>query len=111
MHANPMTVRNRRWLGSLVVSAALLAASCASEKAATKDLGAEIDEIAAALIQQPLLHSASIGVVYRGEEFVRHRGDMETGKPGPPTDATLYEIGSLSKTLAGTLMANAVLEH
>lgn len=35
---------------------------------------------------------------------------METGKPGPPTDATVYEIGSLSKTLAGTLMANAVLE-
>lgn len=93
------------------MSAALLAASCASEKAATKDLGAEIDEIAAALIQQPLLHSTSIGVVYRGEEFVRHRGDMETGKPGPPTDATRYEIGSLSKTLAGTLMANAVLEH
>ncbi|REM95993.1 class A beta-lactamase-related serine hydrolase, partial [Mycobacterium tuberculosis] len=56
----------------------------------------------------PLLHSASIGVVYRGKEFIRHRGDMEAGKPGPPTDATLYEIGSLSKTLAGTLMANAV---
>ncbi|MGE8222660.1 MAG: serine hydrolase domain-containing protein [Stenotrophomonas sp.] len=106
-----MNVRNRRWFRCLVVSAALLAASCASEKAATKDLGAEIDEIAAALIQQPLLHSTSIGVVYRGEEFVRHRGDMETGKPGPPTDATRYEIGSLSKTLAGTLMANAVLEH
>ena len=29
MHANPMTVRNRRWLGSLVVSAALLVAGCA----------------------------------------------------------------------------------
>jgi len=111
MQATSMNVRNRRWFRCLVVSAALLAASCASEKAATKDLGAEIDEIAAALIQQPLLHSTSIGVVYRGEEFVRHRGNMETGKPGPPTDATLYEIGSLSKTLAGTLMANAVLEH
>jgi len=111
MQATSMNVRNRRWFRCLVVSAALLAASCASEKAATKDLGAEIDEIAAALIQQPLLHSTSIGVVYRGEEFVRHRGDMETGKPGPPTDATRYEIGSLSKTLAGTLMANAVLEH
>ncbi|WP_230109474.1 serine hydrolase domain-containing protein [Stenotrophomonas lactitubi] len=93
------------------MSAALLAAGCASEAAPTKDLGAEIDDVAATLIQRPLLHSASIGVVYRGKEFIRHRGDMETGKPGPPTDATLYEIGSLSKTLAGTLMANAVLEH
>jgi CubicO group peptidase (beta-lactamase class C family) len=111
MRATLMAVRNRRWLGSLVVSVALLAAGCAREKAATKDLGAEIDDVAATLIQQPLLHSTSIGVVYRGKEFIRHRGDMETGKPGLPTDATLYEIGSLSKTLAGTLMANAVLEH
>jgi len=76
-----------------------------------KDLGADIDDVAATLIEQPLLHSASIAVVYRGQEFIRHRGDMEAGKPGPPTDATLYEIGSLSKTLAGTLMANAVLER
>jgi len=76
-----------------------------------KDLETDIDEVAATLIEQPLLHSTSIGVVYRGKELIRHRGDMEAGKPGPPTDATLYEIGSLSKTLAGTLMANAVMER
>lgn len=111
MHVTSMSVRNRRWVSCLLVSAALLAAGCASEKVPAKDLGTEIDDVAATLIQQPLLHSTSIGVVYRGKEFIRHRGDMETGKPGLPTDATLYEIGSLSKTLAGTLMANAVLEH
>ena len=76
-----------------------------------KDLATDIDEVAATLIEQPLLHSTSIGVVYRGKAFIRHRGDLQAGKAGPPTDATLYEIGSLSKTLAGTLMANAVLEH
>lgn len=106
-----MSVRNRRWLRCIVVSAALLAIGCTARQAPTKDLGADIDEVAATLIAQPLLHSTSIGVVYRGKEFIRHRGDMEAGKAGPPTDATLYEIGSLSKTLAGTLMANAVLEH
>lgn len=106
-----MVVRHRLWLSCLVVSAALLAAGCAAEKAPAKDLATDIDEVAAALIEQPLLHSTSIGVVYRGKAFIRHRGDMQAGKPGPPTDATLYEIGSLSKTLAGTLMANAVLEH
>jgi len=105
-----MMVRPRQWLNCLVISAALLAAGCAAEKAPAKDLAGDLDEVAATLIQQPLLHSASIGVVYRGTELIRHRGDMEAGKPGPPTDATLYEIGSLSKTLAGTLMANAVLE-
>lgn len=105
-----MSVPGRWWLRCFVLSAVLSAAGCGGGKVPTKDLGAEIDEVAAALIEQPLLHSTSIAVVYRGQEFVRHRGDMETGKAGPPTDATLYEIGSLSKTLAGTLMANAVLD-
>ncbi|HBS63940.1 MAG TPA: serine hydrolase [Stenotrophomonas sp.] len=94
----------------IVLSAALLVAGCTGTTTPAKDLGADIDEVAARLIEQPLLHSTSIAVVYRGKAFIRHRGDMEAGKPGPPTDATLYEIGSLSKTLAGTLMANAVLE-
>jgi len=106
-----MSVRNRRWFTCFVLSAGLLVAGCTGENVAAKDLEAEIDEVAATLIAQPLLHSTSIGVVYRGKEFIRHRGDMEAGKPTPPTDATLYEIGSLSKTLAGTLMANAVLER
>jgi len=104
-----MMVRNRRCFFNVVLSAALLAAGGAGAQVPAKDLGADIEEAAAALIDQPLLHSTSIGVVYRGKEFIRHRGDMEAGKPGPPTDTTLYEIGSLSKTMAGTLMANAVL--
>lgn len=59
MHGTLMAVQNRRWLGSLVISVALLAAGCAREKAATKDLGAEIDDVAAMLVQQPLLHWTS----------------------------------------------------
>ncbi len=110
MPATSMVVRPRQWLTYLVISAALLAAGCAGKPATPRDLGTEIDEVAATLIKQPLLHSTSIGVVYRGKEYIRHRGDMQAGKPGAPTDATVYEIGSLSKTLAGTLMANAVLE-
>lgn len=101
----------RQYLTCFSIFAALLVAGCAGGSVPANDLGADIDEAAATLIEQPLLHSTSIGVVYRGKEFIRHRGDMEAGKPTPPTDATLYEIGSLSKTLAGTLMANAVLEH
>ncbi|WP_252255529.1 serine hydrolase domain-containing protein [Lysobacter capsici] len=93
------------------MSAAFSIAGCNRADTPAKHLETEIDEVAASLIEQPLLHSTSIGVVYRGKEIIRHRGDMHAGKPSPPTDATLYEIGSLSKTLAGTLMANAVLER
>lgn len=104
------TARNRQWLNAVVLSAVLLAVGCEGRKAPPNDVGAAVDEAAHALIEQPLLHSASIGVVYRGKTFIRHRGEMVAGKPDVPTDATLYEIGSLSKTLAGTLMAHAVLE-
>lgn len=106
-----MMVRNRLWLGCLILCAAVSIAGCTSANVPAKDLETEIDEIAENLIKQPLLHSTSIGVVYRGKEIIRHRGDMLVGRPSPPTDATLYEVGSLSKTLAGTLMANAVLER
>ncbi|WP_285309025.1 serine hydrolase domain-containing protein [Stenotrophomonas maltophilia] len=104
------TARNRQWLNAVVLSAVLLAVGCEGRKVPSNDVGAAVDEAAHALIEQPLLHSASIGVVYRGKTFIRHRGEMVAGKPDVPTDATLYEIGSLSKTLAGTLMARAVLE-
>ncbi|WP_238985166.1 serine hydrolase domain-containing protein [Stenotrophomonas beteli] len=110
MDATPNTARTRWRLHAFILSTALLAAGCADATAPAKDPGADIEEVAQTLIEQPLLHSASIAVVYRGQTFVRHRGHMQAGEPGAPTDATLYEIGSLSKTLAGTLMANAVLE-
>lgn len=111
MQETSLIAPNERRLVFLVLSTALLIASCTRANAPAKDLKAEIDEAATTLIEQPLLHSTSIGVVYRGEEIIVHRGDMQAGKPGPPTDATLYEIGSLSKTLAGSLMAKAVLER
>jgi len=105
-----MVVRNRLRLGCLILSVALSIAGCGRVDTPAKDLETGIDEVAARLIKQPLLHSTSIGVVYRGKEIIRHRGDMQAGNPNPPTDATFYEIGSLSKTLAGTLVANAALE-
>ncbi len=106
-----MMARNKHRFNYFVLSAVLLVAACTTENVPTEDLATEIDKVAATLIEQPLLHSTSIGVLYKGKEFIRHRGDMEAGKPSPPTDATLYEIGSLSKTMAGTLIANAVLER
>lgn len=110
MQSMSTTARNRQWLNAVVLSAVLLAVGCEGRKVPSNDVGAAVDDAAHALIEQPLLHSASIGVVYRGKTFIRHRGEMVAGKPDVPTDATLYEIGSLSKTLAGTLMARAVLE-
>ncbi|HDS1172004.1 TPA: serine hydrolase, partial [Stenotrophomonas maltophilia] len=64
------------------MSVVLLGTGCTGGKTPSKEPGAEIDEVAQTLIEQPLLHSASIGVVYRGRTFIRHRGDMVAGTAG-----------------------------
>lgn len=69
-----------------------------------------MSQTATTLLQSKFLHSASIAVVYRGKEFVLHQGELEAGKANPPNETTLYEIGSVSKTFAGLLLAKAVLD-
>ena len=70
-----------------------------------------IDSAAVRLINQPLINSASVGVVYKGEKYSGYYGELEKTKGNPPSDKTIYEIGSLSKVLTGTLVAKAVLEE
>jgi len=70
-----------------------------------------IDSAAIRLINKRLINSASVAVVYKGEKYTGHFGELEKTKGNPPTNKTIYEIGSLSKVLTGTLAAKAVLEE
>lgn len=88
----------------------MLAACQPAATAPARDIPAAMSQTATTLLQSKLLHATSIAVVYRGKEFILHQGELETGKANPPNDATLYEIGSVSKTFAGLLLANAVLD-
>ncbi|MFT4778416.1 MAG: CubicO group peptidase (beta-lactamase class C family) [Flavobacteriales bacterium] len=69
-----------------------------------------IDSAAMRLIEKPLINSTSIGVFYNNQEYIGHYGELEKGMKNAPTNATIYEIGSLSKVLTGTLVSKAVLE-
>jgi CubicO group peptidase (beta-lactamase class C family) len=80
------------------------------DSAPARDIPSAMDRAASTLLKEKLLHATSIAVVYQDQEFILHRGELEAGKANPPDDTTLYEIGSVSKTFAGLLMANAVLE-
>lgn len=82
----------------------------ARSRSAGPGSSAAISQTATTLLQSKLLHATSIAVVYRGDEFILHQGELEKGKANPPDDTTLYEIGSVSKTFAGLLLANAVLD-
>ena len=95
----------------LIAGLVLILAACKpAASVPAPDLPAAINRAASTLVKEKLLHAASIAVVYKGRELIVHRGELELGKANPPDDTTLYEIGSVSKTFAGLLMANAVLE-
>jgi CubicO group peptidase (beta-lactamase class C family) len=52
----------------------------------------------------------SIGILYRGSTSTYHFGSTEIGENKLPSDKTLYEIGSITKTMTGTLLAQAVID-
>lgn len=52
----------------------------------------------------------SIGLVHKGHGYFYNYGNSETKKSSPPTQHTLYEIGSITKTFTSYLLAKAVLE-
>lgn len=74
------------------------------------ELAQLIDSVGAKMIKDILINSTSIAIYFDGEEYINHYGELEKGKGNTPSNETLYEIGSLSKVLTGTLIANAVLE-
>ncbi|HYF32166.1 MAG TPA: serine hydrolase domain-containing protein [Chitinophagaceae bacterium] len=52
----------------------------------------------------------SIGIVKNGKTYKYNYGETEKGKGQLPTSDTYYEIGSITKTFTGTLLAQAVLD-
>jgi CubicO group peptidase (beta-lactamase class C family) len=104
-------VRTMAKLAAITTGMTLALAACKpATTAPAHDIPAAMSQTATTLLQSKLLHATSIAVVYRGKEFILHQGELETGKGKPPNDTTLYEIGSVSKTFAGLLLANAVLD-
>lgn len=83
---------------------------CLAQNSQPENIKILMDSVANRMIKKPLIHSASIAIVYQGKEFIGHYGELEKGKNNRPDNQTIYEIGSLSKTFAGTLAAKAVCE-
>jgi CubicO group peptidase (beta-lactamase class C family) len=52
----------------------------------------------------------SVGVIAGGERHIYNFGETEKGSGRLPASQTLYEIGSVTKTFTGILLAHAVLE-
>lgn len=50
----------------------------------------------------------SVGIYYNNKTITYHYGSTHQGKQVLPSNKTIYEIGSISKTVTGTLLAQAV---
>jgi len=81
----------------------------AQNKQETK-LDSLIQKIGEKIKANPQLAGLSMGVYHKGERSFYNFGTTEIGKTLPPTENTIYEIGSITKTFASLLLANAVAE-
>lgn len=70
-----------------------------------------MDANAAQFLKDKRINSVSIGIYKDGKTYTRHYGELDRGKGNTPTDETLYEIASVTKTLTGMLVAQAVLDE
>lgn len=78
-----------------------------AERVATID--AAVEKTASAYMADPQTVGLSIGVAHAGTTRSYHFGAADRTAGKAPTDTTLYAIGSLTKTFAGALMAQAAL--
>ena len=89
----------------------LISLSCNAYAAGTqKDIEAAIKKQAEHLLQDNRFTSVSIGVVSDKKSITGHYGELTKKRGNKPTDQTIYEIGSVSKTMVGLLTAYAIAE-
>lgn len=77
-------------------------------------LKSPIDILVDSVMQKAMFHSKAVGtsvaVLKEGKTYFYNYGEMKRGSKNLPTKTSLYEIGSITKTFTGTLLAKAVFE-
>jgi len=90
--------------------------SCNNSKKKSKPIEKDstliaIQETANIMLKDSTINSVSISVYHDGKEYTEHFGELDKGKGNTPTDKTVYEIASVTKTFTGYLIAKAVIDH
>jgi beta-lactamase class C len=75
-----------------------------------KDLRSTVDTIVEPVMAEHQIPGLSIGILYAGKHQIFHYGVSSRETAAPVDDATLFEIGSLSKPFTGTLLARLQAE-
>ncbi len=85
--------------------------SFSQETKPDNDIAGIVQKSGQKFIKNKHINAVSIGVFKDGQAYVEHFGEITKGKGNPPNDQTIYEVGSISKTITGYLVAKAVLEN
>lgn len=71
----------------------------------------EVDSLAVAYLSRPENASLSIGILKNGKTVFYHYGETRKGTATLPSGRSIYEIGSVSKSFTGILLAKAIEEQ
>lgn len=66
-----------------------------------------VDQALESFARLPSTVGVSLGLLASGERIIHHHGEVERHSSITPTDDTVYEIGSITKTFTGVLLAQA----
>ncbi|NRD21641.1 serine hydrolase [Winogradskyella litoriviva] len=80
-----------------------------SEDKTFSKLTSLIDGYAKNTLQKGNINSIALAVYKDGETYQNYYGEIENGKKNIPSDSSLYEIASITKTFTGALASKAVL--
>jgi len=92
----------------------LLSALCLTViclQASSQPVDAYVNEWGNIFMQNRQHVGLSIGIVQNGVQHTYHYGSTRKNRYAHPTDSTIYEIGSVTKTFTGFLLAHAILER
>jgi CubicO group peptidase (beta-lactamase class C family) len=74
-------------------------------------LDLKVDSIVAEFMSNPINAGLSVGIIQNGQIYYYHYGEIKKASKQLPNNNTIYEIGSVSKTFTGLLLANAVADR
>lgn len=71
-------------------------------------LDKEVDKAVADFMDDPKNAGLSIAIIKDGQTYFYHYGEMKKGGSQLPDNNSIYEIGSITKTFTGILLAKAI---
>ncbi|MBD2705865.1 beta-lactamase family protein [Spirosoma sp. BT702] len=92
----------------LTIQCAFGQSNFGANKAET-NLDSLLQQHATAFIQKAPFAALSVGVINKGKTYFYNYGTIRSGQNQLPSSSTIYEIGSITKTFTGTLLAQAVV--